>query len=129
MSLFVVKSANVLCESDLLDDLGKRAGSGEGECQMRGRCISKTNGVNTGIWECSPGSFDVLNRTNCESVIILSGKVKLTDLLVEGGGAAATKELEAGDVAVLEKGSSVRWEIVETVRKMYVIAPEKMSEA
>lgn len=96
---------------------------------MRGRCISKTNGVNTGIWECSPGSFDVLNRTNCESVIILSGKVKLTDLLVEGGGAVATKELEAGDVAVLEKGSSVRWEIVETVRKMYVIAPEKMSEA
>ncbi|GMI01181.1 hypothetical protein TrST_g829 [Triparma strigata] len=126
MSLHVVKTANVLCPSDVLDDLGKRAGSGEGECQMRGRAISKANCVNTGIWECSPGSFDVLNRTNCESVIILSGKVRLTDLLVEGGG--AVQELGAGDVAVLEKGSSVRWEIVETARKMYVIAPEKMSE-
>jgi len=49
--------------------------------------------------------------------MILSGVVKLTDM-----DSGVETELKAGDCATLEKGSSVNWNIIETVRKFYVIA-------
>ena len=43
--------------------------------------------------------------------------MKLTDM-----DSGVVKELRAGDAATLEKGSSVKWEVIETCRKFYVIA-------
>ena len=117
MSLKILPDASNI-PSDQLDDWGHRTGTKEpGTCAMLGTKISEANGVKTGIWECKPGTFDVVKRENVESVIILSGVVKLTDL-----DCGIETSLKAGDVATLEKGSSVRWEIVETVRKLYVVA-------
>ena len=106
---------------DLLGELeskGFRAGAEEPEtCAISSRVLSDSNGVTAGIWECSPGAFTFPDRPNTESVVILQGKVKLTDL-----DSGETTELAAGDAAVLQKGSSVRWEILETTRKFFTVA-------
>ena len=79
--------------------------------------------MNTGIWECSAGSFSVLDRQNTESVIILQGGCTLTDLDCGGSGErGGGLVLGVGDSAVLEKGSSVEWSIPEGgCKKFYVI--------
>ena len=51
------------------------------------------------------------------SLVASFARRQLTDL-----NSGVETELKAGDCATLEKGSSVRWEIVETVRKFFVIA-------
>lgn len=78
--------------------------------------MSTENGVATGVWECEPGSFEVPARENTESVYILSGVGSLTDM--ESG---EEREIRAGSVAVLEKGSSVKWCVREKLTKFYVI--------
>mmetsp|Transcript_19875 Transcript_19875/g.34007 ORF Transcript_19875/g.34007 Transcript_19875/m.34007 type:complete len:121 (-) Transcript_19875:72-434(-) len=110
------KAANARSED--LEDWGFRAGAGEGECKIAGVFFSRENGVKTGIWECSPGSFPVEKRTNTESCYILAGKVKITDMDKDN----AEVEMGPGESFVLEKGSSVRWTIIETCRKFFVIA-------
>jgi uncharacterized cupin superfamily protein len=116
-----------------LEDKGFRPGAGPGECKASSSLFSGASGVKTGLWRCEPGSFDVCDRANTESVLILAGKIRLTDLkkATEGAGlekgsasktAGASRTLVAGNIAVLELGSSVRWEILETCVKMFVIA-------
>jgi len=104
-------------KSEDLQDWGYRAGAGEGECKISGVFYSKENNVKTGIWECSPGSFPVEKRENTESCYILAGKIVITDL--DTGNEV---EMGPGSSFVLEKGCSVRWTILETCRKFFVIA-------
>merc|ERR1711935_625365 len=92
-----------------LEDWGFRAGAAEGECKISGIFLSKADDIKTGIWECAPGGFDVPDRQNNESVYILSGAVRITDML-DG----TVSELGPGDGLVLPKGSSVRWDVLET---------------
>lgn len=109
-----------LSQSDFgdLNGTGFRAGAEEpGTCATRSRVLSDANGVTSGIWECTPGAFTFPDRPNTESIVLLQGRVRLTD--VDSG---KVTELNAGDAAVLEKGSSVRWEILETARKYFVVA-------
>ena len=93
-------------------------------CHAGGRFTSKANGVKTGIWECTPGGFDVMNRPNTESCHILPGKVKLTVYAAEGK-ENQVHMLTAGDSFTLELGSSVRWDVLETVTKFFVIVEHK----
>ena len=102
-----------------LDDWGYRAGAGPDECKISGVFISKADGVKTGLWECTPGSFPAEKRANTESVYIISGRVRITDLDESDGDG---RECGPGDSFVLEKGSSVRWTVLETCRKFFVIA-------
>ncbi|KAK3249829.1 hypothetical protein CYMTET_40762 [Cymbomonas tetramitiformis] len=119
----LVTASQLELHGDDLADWGFRPGAKEeGTCHLRGRMLSTANEVKTGIWECTPGAFDVLNRPNVESIVIIKGKVKLTDLST-----GAEKVLGAGDCAVLEFGSSVKWEILETTRKFFVVAPVQTS--
>lgn len=115
---------NLHLDVTTFEDWGFRPGAGPGECRISGSVFSKVNGVKTGLWRCEPGSFNVEDRPNTESVQILSGKVRLTDLkkTAEDGSGAEGQVLGAGDFAVLELGSSVRWEIIETCVKFFVIA-------
>eukprot|EP00931_Biecheleriopsis_adriatica_P103822 TRINITY_DN78612_c0_g1_i1.p1 TRINITY_DN78612_c0_g1~~TRINITY_DN78612_c0_g1_i1.p1 ORF type:complete len:113 (+),score=23.68 TRINITY_DN78612_c0_g1_i1:64-402(+) len=110
----VVASADF---SQPLQDWGYRAGAGEGECKVSGIWLCKEP-VKSGIWECTPGGFDVKERDNTESMMILSGKVRIINLDDQ-----SVQELGPGSGLVLAKGSSVRWEIVETVRKFFTISP------
>jgi uncharacterized cupin superfamily protein len=69
-----------------------------------------------GLWECSPGGWNIHNRPDTEVAHLLAGRVRLRE---DGG-----KEVEvgSGDTVVLPKGWSGRWDVMQTVRKLYVVA-------
>jgi uncharacterized cupin superfamily protein len=71
---------------------------------------------NIGIWECQPGGWPIVNRPDTEVCYVLSGAATITD------DATDTKhELKAGDLLVLPVGWSGRWDVTQTLRKVYVI--------
>jgi uncharacterized cupin superfamily protein len=74
--------------------------------------------VKSGIWVCTPGGFDVRERANHEAVYIISGRVRIKDLVT-----GESRDLSSGDQLSLPKGSSVRWDIIETVTKFFVLSP------
>ena len=99
-----------------LDDWGPRSGADSGEPLMSGRIFYEGNGIQVGLWECTPGGWAIQNRPDHETVQILAGRARLTD------SDGTSVELTSGDVLTLPKGWSGRWDILETVRKLYVIA-------
>lgn len=98
-----------------LDPTGPRAGADVGDPQTAARRLHSAPGLEIGLWECTPGGWAISERADTETVVILSGRARLTD----AGGSAV--ELTAGDALVLPKGWSGRWDILETTRKYYVI--------
>jgi uncharacterized cupin superfamily protein len=76
----------------------------------------EADGVETGLWECSPGGWHITDRPDTEIVHILSGAVDMTD---DTDG--SVRRVGPGDVMVLPKGWSGRWDILETTRKLYVV--------
>ena len=98
-----------------LTPAGQRAGADSGDPQVSSATISNQDGVNVGVWECTPGGWPVNNRPDCEVAHILKGRATITDA------SGAKQELTAGSVIVLPKGWTGRWDVTETVRKVYVI--------
>lgn len=99
-----------------LEPLGPRAGFDSGDPQASGIEFFSGHGVDVGVWECTPGGWAIVNRPNTETMMLLGGRVRITPADGEG------VELEEGDVFVLPKGWSGRWDVLETVRKFYVTA-------
>jgi len=99
-----------------LEDWGPRGGADTGSPMMSGRILYEGNGVQVGIWQCTPGGWAIKDRADHETVQILSGRARLTN--ADG----TSVELTTGDVLTLPKGWSGRWDIVETVRKLYITA-------
>jgi len=99
-----------------LEDWGPRLGADTGAPMMSGRIIHEADGFQVGIWECTPGGWAIDNRPDSETVRLLAGRARLTN--ADG----TSVELSTGDVLVLPKGWSGRWDILETVRKFYAIA-------
>ncbi|MFL6069837.1 MAG: cupin domain-containing protein [Actinomycetes bacterium] len=99
-----------------LEDWGPRAGADVGEPMTSGRVLYEGNGIQVGIWECTPGGWTIKDRPDHETVQILTGRARLTN--ADG----TSTELTAGDVLTLPKGWSGRWDIVETVRKFFITA-------
>ena len=99
-----------------LEPLGLRAGADSGEPETSGITFFSGHGVDVGVWECTPGGWAIVNRPNTETKMMLEGTVTITPADGE------PVELTEGDVFVLPKGWSGRWDITETVRKFYIIA-------
>ncbi len=100
-----------------LDDWGPRVGADRGAPRTSGRILHEADGVQVGVWACTPGSWELVDRPDTETIRFLQGRARLTN--ADDG---STVELGPGDVLVLPKGWSGRWEILETVRKFYVIS-------
>ena len=116
MTTPVLVSVNAEELSGELEDWGPRLGADSGDPRTAGRIFHEADGFQVGVWECTPGGWPIENRPDSETVRILSGRARLTD----AGGSSV--ELSAGDVLVLPKGWSGRWDILETVRKYYAVA-------
>jgi len=96
---------------------GPREGvdSGEAIVSLRVLHASADGAMNAGVWECTPGGWEIVARSDTEVAYILSGRARLT----ERGGPAV--EIGPGDTVVLPAGWSGRWDVLETVCKLYVV--------
>jgi uncharacterized cupin superfamily protein len=76
--------------------------------------IERTDGVETGIWECTPGRWrrQVVQQEFCHFVL---GRCTFTP---DGG---ETLQIEAGDALMLPANTTGIWDIETTVRKTYVL--------
>jgi nucleoside-diphosphate-sugar epimerase/uncharacterized cupin superfamily protein len=104
----------------VLDDTGLRSGFDAGNPLTRHKAFAakrKGNVKASGLWSCEPGGFPIVSRATTETVFILAGKATITD-------ADGTKhELGKGSWHVLPTGWTGRWDISETLRKLYTITP------
>lgn len=99
-----------------LTPAGQRPGGDSGDPQLRVQQIGMEMGGKIGLWECRPGGWPVLNRPDTEFAYILEGMLLLTD-----SGSGETVELRPGDAIILPPDWTSRWDVKQTVRKLYVI--------
>lgn len=97
-----------------LEPAGPRLGADRGEPMMSMRVLHRDGKLEVGIWECTPGGWSIERRGNTETVHILAGHGRITD--ADG----TVHELEPGVAVVLPLGWSGRWDIIETLRKLYI---------
>ncbi|WP_273820706.1 cupin domain-containing protein [Pseudomonas asplenii] len=77
-------------------------------------CVERSDGVETGIWECTPGRWR-RQITAQEFCHFIQGRCTFTP--DEG----EPLQIEAGDALMLPANSTGIWDIQETVRKTYVL--------
>lgn len=109
----VVAHANALDAE--LQPVGPRVGADSGDPQMATNVIFSGHGVEVGVWECTMGGWAIVDRPTTETMMLLRGSATITPARGE------PVRLSEGDVFVLPKGWSGRWDIAETVRKFYVL--------
>ena len=97
-----------------LDPAGLRPGADSGDPQLGTLPAVPDN--STGVWECQPGGWPVIDRPNTEVCFVLSGAAVITDTTTGG-----RHQLRAGDLLVLPQGWTGRWDVTETLRKVYAI--------
>lgn len=95
---------------------GQRAGADAGDPQLRVQSIATQGAGRFGIWECQPGGWPVVDRTDTEVAFILSGTAVLTD-----DQTGDVSDIGAGDMVILPVGWTGRWDVKTTVKKLYAI--------
>ncbi len=98
-----------------LEPLGPRVGFDSGDPQTSGVTFFEGHGVSVGVWECTPGGWAIVDRPTTETMLLLGGAATITPADGE------PVDLVEGDVFVLPRGWSGRWDVTETVRKLYVL--------
>jgi uncharacterized cupin superfamily protein len=99
-----------------LEPRGRRPGADSGDPQISAIGFEAPEDVRVGVWECEPGGWPVVDRPDTETCYIVSGRATITDAAT-----GETYEISAGDVIVQPKGWSGRWDVIETIRKVYSI--------
>ena len=100
-----------------LEPRGQREGADSGDSQIAWTAFDSSPDVKVGAWEAAPGGWPIVNRDNTETCFIVSGRATITD--DETGDKT---EISAGHVVTFPKGWSGRWDVTETIRKVYCIA-------
>jgi uncharacterized protein len=85
----------------------------DGDPQASGTIIwrSEDGTLASGIWECTPGTFD-WNHAD-ETLCLVSGRVTVTP---EGGEAF---DIVPGDTVFFPEGTRTRWNVTEKLRKAF----------
>ena len=99
-----------------LEPRGQRPGADSGNPQISVRAFEAPSDVRVGVWECEPGGWPVVDRPDTETCYIVSGRATITD-----GATGEKYDVSTGDVIVQPKGWSGRWDVTETIRKVYSI--------
>lgn len=115
MSRFtIVKAAEIV--SGELTSVGQRKGADSGDPQMKVKVLAPEAEGSLAVWECQPGGWPVINRPDTEFAYILSGHARLTD-----NSTGEAIDVTGGDLVILPQGWTGRWDILETIRKVYAI--------
>ncbi|MGE5133853.1 MAG: cupin domain-containing protein [Gemmatimonadota bacterium] len=97
-----------------LEDWGPLAEATGEAMQTSGLTLWSAGGQEVGVWECTPGpSYWTLETS--EAIYIVSGRMTVTP---DGG---TPQDIGPGDTAVFPRGWQGRWQIHETIRKLYVL--------
>ncbi len=110
----ILKHATI--QSMPLNPAGQRAGADKGDPQLGVQTLAPEAVGNLGVWECQPGGWPVIERPDTEFCYIISGKALLTD-----SSSGEVIEVTGGDLIILPPGWTGRWDVLETVRKVYAI--------
>lgn len=102
-------------------DSGPRAGADVGVPMTRSAELLGGAGLEVGVWSSTEGGWSIVDRPDTEIVLIRSGRAVITD----ADGTAT--EVGEGDLFVLPKGWTGRWDIIEAVEKLFVIVEESTS--
>jgi len=113
MSYFYQPAAAV---TGLLQPRGQREGADSGDPQISWTGFEAPDDVRVGVWEAEPGGWPIVNRPDTETCHIVSGRATITD-----DATGEKQEISVGDVMVFPKGWSGRWDVTETIRKVYSI--------
>lgn len=113
MHATVVRAAEMT--GDLID-VGPREGADTGAPWISSLRLYSDDKLKLGVWQSTPGGWNIENRRGTETMVILSGRVRIT---TQG---EQPVEISAGDAFVLPHGWTGRWETLETVRKVYAHA-------
>lgn len=97
-----------------LDVIGPKANPSRGEPVESGHVLFEDALTEVGVWECTPGTFPSRRDGWREAVTILAGSGTLRD--ADG----AEHPIAPGVTLALPEGWVGEWDIVETVRKVYV---------
>ncbi|KAJ1447314.1 hypothetical protein M885DRAFT_591417 [Pelagophyceae sp. CCMP2097] len=100
-----------------LEDAGLRAGADSGNPRTATAAFEKGNTKAAGIWECEPGGFPVSNRLSTETFYVLSGRGTITT------SDGAKTDLAPRTFHTLPTGLNYRWDVTETLRKLYILTP------
>jgi uncharacterized cupin superfamily protein len=99
-----------------LQPRGQREGADSGDPQISWTGFDAPDDVRVGVWEAEPGGWRIVNRPDTETCHIVSGRATITD-----DATGEKQEISAGDVIVFPLGWSGRWDVTETIRKVYSI--------
>jgi uncharacterized cupin superfamily protein len=112
MSTYVHVPATTI--TGALEPAGQRPGADSGDPQLGILRFETDGAVRAGVWESAPGGWPVEKRETTETCYILSGSATVTD-----GATGKTFEVSAGDVIVQPEGWYGRWDVHETIRKVW----------
>jgi len=112
MSTYVHVPAATITGS--LEPSGQRPGADSGDPQLGILRFDTDGAVRAGVWESEPGGWLFKSTENTETCYIVSGRAIVTD-----GATGRTFEVSAGDVIVQPEGWFGRWDVQETIRKVW----------
>lgn len=87
---------------------------GEPRAVTRSQAVERDDGVEAGVWECSPGVWrrQIVQQEFCH---FIAGRCTFTP---DGG---EPIEIRAGDALMMPANTTGIWDIQETVRKTFVL--------
>jgi hypothetical protein len=94
---------------------GPKAGATSGAPEESSHEIYGDDRVQLGVWECTPGEFPTAKQGISEHMHVIAGDATLY------GDDGSAVELRPGVSVVTPDGFTGRWEIRETIRKVYAI--------
>jgi hypothetical protein len=108
----MVKLDSVACPSWPLQSLGAAIVQGHPEAGGKTVFESKDHQITSGVWTCSPGSFD-LTFTWDEMALLLEG-----ELIIEEASGKKFRLLP-GDFFSVPRGVKTRWVVVKAMKKLF----------
>ena len=109
----IIKQYNSFSPQQLTPS-GVRENASHGSPETASDTYLDNGHMSVGAWTCSPGSFQASQRSTSEAFHLLEGVCFLTN---DDG---SSHRCVAGDTVLLPKGWSGHWDVIETVKKLWV---------